>query len=316
MDATTLTASAAIIVPLIAGYILDLIFGDPYEMPHPVKLFGKAILIGEKRLNSNKFRFFKGMLMTLILVTAVWLILFLSLYLIEDCQIVWYPVASVLVFYGLANRNLIDEAQKVERKLSQEGLEAGRKQLSYIVGRDTSQLTPNQIRTAVLETMSENLSDGVIAPLFYYSIGGLPLMFAYKMINTLDSMIGYKNERYLQFGKFAARLDDVANFIPARITAFLMVVTSFKWRPFLFIIQYGHKHSSPNAGYPEAALAGILDCRIGGPNTYHGKRVQKPYIGKNNIEITPAHIKKSCRINHISAFVMMIMVAAGMIFLR
>jgi adenosylcobinamide-phosphate synthase len=177
-----------------------------------------------------------------------------------------------------------------------------------VVGRDTSQLTPKQIRTAVLETMSENLSDGVIAPLFYYAIGGVPLMFTYKMINTLDSMIGYKSERYKQFGHFAARLDDVANFIPARITALLMALTSVSLRSLLFIIKYGHKHASPNAGYPEAALAGIFNCRFGGPNVYHGKIVHKPFIGDNDIEITTEHIKRSCMVNHKVAITMVALI--------
>lgn len=192
---------------------------------------------------------------------------------------------------------------KVERKLSEEGIESGRKQLSYIVGRETSQLSENEIRIAVLETLSENLSDGVIAPLFFYAIGGVPIMLAYKMINTLDSMIGYKSERYKQFGFFAAKLDDIVNFIPARITALLMVVITLNFRGLKYIFLFGSKHSSPNAGYPEAALAGILNCRFGGPNIYHGKLINKPFIGINERVISPKDFQKVYLINYASAVV-------------
>lgn len=225
----------------------------------------------------------------------------------------FYPVAIIMVFWGLANRNLIDEAQKVEGALTQEGTEAGRRQLSCIVGRDTSQLTPTQIRTAVLETLSENLSDGVIAPLFYYLLGGLPLMFAYKMINTLDSMIGYKSDRYRHFGRFAARLDDVANFVPARLTALLMIVVSMSGRGLRFIFKYGHQHASPNAGYPESALAGILSCRFGGPNVYHGKLVKKPYIGQAVRELTIKDLQKACAINHKTTLLMLILTLLSLV---
>ncbi|HEX3009235.1 MAG TPA: CobD/CbiB family cobalamin biosynthesis protein, partial [Bacteroidales bacterium] len=143
---------------------------------------------------------------------------------------------------------------------------------------------------------------------------GIPLMFAYKMVNTLDSMIGYKNERFKDFGRFAARTDDVFNFIPARITALLMVVITLSRRGLLFIFRYGHKHSSPNSGYPEAALAGILNCRFGGPNIYHGIVVEKPYIGTSQKEVTPAMVRKACLINFgVSvAFVCLIVIYMGM----
>ena len=152
--------------------------------------------------------------------------------------------------------------------------------------------------------MSENLSDGVIAPLFYYALAGVPGMMTYKMINTMDSMLGYRNARYEQFGKFAARLDDVANFVPARITAFLMALVSMCWQAFVFVLKYGNKHKSPNAGYPEAALAGILNCRFGGPNVYHGVLVDKPYIGERNRLIEHQEIYRVSRINHSTCFVM------------
>jgi adenosylcobinamide-phosphate synthase len=172
------------------------------------------------------------------------------------------------------------------------------------VGRDTTQLSPQQIRIAVLETMSENLSDGVIAPLFYYVLAGLPGMMTYKMINTMDSMLGYRNHRYEQFGKVAARLDDIANFLPARLTALLMVLVTGCWQGLVFTLKYGHQHKSPNAGYPEAALAGILNCRFGGPNLYQGVLVDKPYIGKQERPIGHEEIHRVRRVNHSTCLLM------------
>jgi len=289
--------------PLIIGYLLDLLIGDPYRMPHPIKLFGNVISFAEKRFNRGVYLRLKGSLVAGALVLLVFFVFFLIDRLTAPNVWLHHVVVAVLVFYGLANRCLVDEALRVEHQLTQHGLEAGRKQLSFIVGRDTRNLDANSIRTAVLETLSENLSDGVIAPLFYYALGGVPLMFAYKMVNTLDSMVGYKNERYLRFGWFSARLDDLLNFIPARITALLMVLVAFSWRGVSFVFKYGHKHASPNSGYPESALAGILNCRFGGPNVYHGVLVSKPYIGHNQRDITRADIRKACAINLVVSLV-------------
>ncbi|GAB3529087.1 adenosylcobinamide-phosphate synthase CbiB [Pontibacter brevis] len=297
--------SLLLIVPLAIGYLLDLLIGDPEKLPHPVRVFGNLIYKGEQLLNKPKHRFLKGMLLAL----GLCLLTFFTFKVVGDLLLTLHPYlyllfAGVFVFYGLANRGLIDEGREVFQVLHTQGLEAGRKQLSRIVGRDTSQLTPQQIRIAVLETMSENLSDGVIAPLFYYALAGVPGMMTYKMINTMDSMLGYRNARYEQFGKFAARLDDVANFIPARITAILMALVSMCWQAIVFVLKYGNKHKSPNAGYPEAALAGILNCRFGGPNVYHGVLVDKPYIGERNRAIEHKEIYRVSRINHSTCFVM------------
>lgn len=283
--------------PLILGFLLDSIVGDPHRLPHPIRWFGHAIYWGEKKWNHGLHRFAKGMALSICLIAAVWIFLFFGLKFLEPHTTIYWLLSAVLVFYGLANHSLIAEALKVERKLTREGLEAGRKQLSYIVGRDTSLLNENQIRTAILETLAENLSDGVIAPLFFYALGGVPLMFAYKMVNTLDSMIGYKSERYRDFGRFAARTDDWANFVPARITALLMVLVTLNFRALKFIFRYGRKHASPNSGYPESALAGILDVRFGGTNTYHGQLVQKPYIGYNPRTVLHSDILKACILN-------------------
>ena len=180
----------------------------------------------------------------------------------------------------------------------------GRIQLARIVGRDTKKLNTKQIRIAALETLSENLSDGVIAPLFWFALLGAPGMLGYKMINTLDSMIGYKNERYMYFGKFAARLDDTANYIPARLTALLMLVVSGNLHKTGFVFSNGNKHSSPNSGYPEAALAGILGCRFGGPGYYSGKKVTKPYIGTTDKMPDDADLNLSLAINRRSEICM------------
>ncbi len=288
-----------VIIPLVAGYLLDLILGDPRKLPHPIIGFGNSIAFFTKKLNKGKHRFLKGMLMTIFLTFATFL-LFRSIgNLILQLNTTAYMVfTSLFVFYGLANRSLLQEGQAVFYELNNNGIDAGRKRLSWIVGRDTSELSAKEIRLAVFETLSENLSDGVVAPLFYYAIGGVPAMMCYKMINTHDSMIGYKNEKYLYFGRFAARLDDVVNFIPARITALLMALVTCSYRSLRFIFKYGKAHTSPNAGYPEAALAGILNCRFGGAHLYGGKLVEKPYIGDNDRDISDSEIKKVAYVNH------------------
>ncbi|MCE7059163.1 adenosylcobinamide-phosphate synthase CbiB [Dyadobacter sp. CY343] len=302
--------AALLIFPLLAGYALDLWLGDPETWPHPVKVFGNLIAWGEKRLNKGSFRFIKGAMLTIILVGAVLIFCYCirALFAAADAAHSWLEIAcnTILIWYGLANKTLIQEGKAVFHQLNKNGLTAGRNQLLRIVGRETSNLTENQIRIAVLETMSENLSDGVVAPLFYYMLGGVPAMMAYKMINTLDSMIGYRSTRYEQFGKFAARLDDLANLIPARLTALLIVLVTFSGRGMQHIFKFGNKHKSPNAGYPEAALAGILHCRFGGPNVYHGMLVQKPFIGENEREIEPQEIEYVSRINHLVCLAMVL----------
>jgi adenosylcobinamide-phosphate synthase len=290
-----------LINPLLTGFLLDLILGDPRWLPHPIRWFGKLILFGESKLNKGNHRLLKGVILVITLTALVSGILISIVVLLNDYPRVQFAFESIMVFYGIANRSLITESYKVERTLKNYGVKAAQKQLSYIVGRDTDKLSENQIRTATLETLSENLSDGVITPIFYYAIGGIPFMFVYKLVNTCDSMIGYKNERFLLFGKVAARFDDVLNFIPARLTAFLMVTVALSWRGFLFILKYGHNHSSPNAGYPEAALAGILNCRFGGNNQYNGELVVKPYIGHTVKKLSHIDLLKACVVNFLVA---------------
>ncbi len=298
-----------LLIPLLVGYLLDLLLGDPRWLPHPIRLFGNVIYRSEVVLNKGGYKLWKGSLLTISLCVSVFFFFyFCQLFLLNFNRIFYIIFTGIFVFYGLANKSLLQEGKAVFNELRNKGLEAGRKRLSWIVGRDTSRLSENQIRIAVFETLSENLSDGVIAPLFYYAIGGLPAMMTYKMINTLDSMIGYKNETYFLFGKFAARLDDVANFIPARITALLMIVVSFSKRGLLFVIKFGSQHASPNSGYPEAALAGILNCRFGGPNTYQDKLVNKPFIGNNPRDIEHQEFYKVFFINHAVTFLFIIIV--------
>lgn len=292
-----------LILPLITGFVLDAILGDPVWLPHPIRLFGKVIFFGEKKLNKEVQKKIKGAVFTIVLVVGVFLFFLIFLNLIADFKYLCFLTCSVFVFYGLANHSLIEESILVIRKLNKAGVGEARPQLSRIVGRDTKNLSENEIRIAVLETLSENLSDGVIAPLFYYFIGGIPLMFTYKMVNTLDSMIGYKSEKFKDFGWFAAKSDDILNFVPARLTAFLMVFITFNFRGLTFIFKYGREHSSPNAGFPEAALAGILNCRFGGPGVYHGVLVEKPFIGENHRTILNKDIYKACAINFFSTII-------------
>jgi len=299
-----------IIYPLVLGYLLDLLLGDPRKLPHPIVLFGNTIAWLDGTLNKGNYRLIKGGFVALALASGTFVIFYgLSALLKGWNDYLYIAFTGIFVFYGLANKSLLQEGLEVFDHLNRQGLEAGRKRLSWIVGRDTKGLSDQEIRLAVFETLSENLSDGVVAPLFYYALGGVPAMMCYKMINTMDSMIGYKNDKYLYFGRVAARLDDLANYIPARITALLMVLVSFSWRGFLFIFRYGNAHSSPNAGYPEAALAGILNCRFGGPHNYGGKIVHKPFIGENNRKIRENEIRKIAWVNHSVCLVSVLLIS-------
>lgn len=300
-----------VLIPLVAGYVLDLLLGDPRRLPHPVVLFGNLIGWIERKWNKGRCRFLKGGVVAVVyplgVLAAGWGVAWCAQAVGVWCSVL---VATVFVFYGLANRSLIQEGGEVIRALREQGLEAGRKRLSWIVGRDTSELTPKEIYTAVLETMAENLSDGVVAPLFYYAIGGFPAMMAYKMVNTLDSMIGYRDERFRQFGCCAARLDDALNYFPARLTALLMAVVAYRRGLFRFILRNCYMHASPNSGFPESAMAGILDCRFGGAHVYHGLLVEKPYIGDNDREVGYADYLKAVQVNQRVTLLAVILIAA------
>ena len=293
---------------VIIGWLLDRFFGDPANLPHPIVYFGKAIAALEKRFNCGTGRRVKGAIVAIALVALVfaasWLLLHYAFRLSYGLGL---ALSIIGVFFCLAGKTLSDEVRMVFEAVD-ESLEKGRTQVGRIVGRDTSELSAQEIRTAALETLAENLSDGVVAPLFWCALFGVPGMLAYKMVNTLDSMIGYRNERYREFGCFAARLDDVANWIPARITALLMAVVAPKrdsqgrkmksFRELLrFVRRYGSQHLSPNSGYPEAALAGILNCRFGGPHNYFGEEVYKPYIGEIHKDFTTEDMETALQVN-------------------
>ena len=293
------------LLPLLLAWVMDLWLGDPIQLPHPVVGFGKLIAKGEHAWNKGKGRLWKGALMAIILVVGIYVVSACLLGLLPG---VLYTIASaLLIFYCLAGTTLIREVREVFRAVDR-SLEEGRVQVARIVGRDTSELSAQEVRTAALETLAENLSDGVIAPLFWYALLGVPGMLAYKMVNTLDSMIGYRNERYKDFGCFAARLDDVANYLPARLTALLMILSSGRIPLIKFVWKYGNQHASPNSGYPEAALAGILDCRFGGPHNYFGQEVWKPFIGEHKRIFTTADMQVAIRINRLSEVGMILIV--------
>lgn len=295
---------------LVVAFIIDLIVGDPRSLPHLIVGYGNLIAFSEKKLNKPKQQFLKGAFLTSALVSVAFIMPYFTLnYLSKnDWTLVTIMLSIILLFYCLANKTLVAEGKAVFNTLQEKGLEEGRKRLAWIVGRDTTQLNAQQIRIATLETLSENLSDGVIAPLFYFACFGIPGAMAYKMINTLDSMIGYRNEKYELFGKFAAKLDDVANYIPSRVTALLMLVVTFKLRGVSFVLKEGKKHSSPNAGYPEAALVYILSCQFGGPNYYRGKLHEKPFIGTNDRVIRHEEISKVAAINYRTSFLAVVII--------
>lgn len=273
---------------LITAYVLDLIFGDPYSFPHPVRYIGRLIRWCEKQIRrvAKKPRDLKigGFILWIVTVgstvAVVWLVLSLS----KVHWLLYYIINSLLLYTTLATKCLGDEANKIKRVLETDTLEKARLQLSYIVGRDTSKLSEKEIIRATVETVAENTVDGVIAPLFYAFIGGAPLAFAYKAINTLDSTVGYKNEKYKDLGFASAKIDDIANYVPARLTAILMTVASvflrFDAKNCLKIaIRDRKNHKSPNCAYPEGAAAGALGVQLGGTNVYFGEVVVKPTIG-------------------------------------
>ena len=297
---------------LLIGWVLDLIFGDPQRLPHPVVGFGKMISWGEHRLNKGAHRKLKGALFA---ITLILLVFVLTWFLRRQFSIFNFQFSIlfdiIIIYFCLAGTTLIREVRNVFLAVDR-SLEEGRAQVARIVGRDTSALSAQEVRTAALETLAENLSDGVIAPLFWLALLGTPGMLTYKMVNTLDSMIGYRTERYKDFGCWAARIDDVANYIPARLTALLMAlphaIFNFQFSIFNFIKKYGKNHASPNSGYPEAALAGILNCRFGGPHYYFGQLFDKPYIGENDRELTTDDMKKAIRVNRTAEILMVVII--------
>ena len=278
--------------------MLDIAFGDPPRLPHPIVWFGKAIAFCEHRLNKGANRKAKGAISSVVLIVITYVV---------GVVLPWWCI-PIVVFFCLAGTTLIREVRAVFMAVDR-SLDEGRRQVARIVGRDTSQLSAQEVRTAALETLAENLSDGVIAPLFWFALLGMPGMLAYKMINTLDSMIGYRTERYHDYGCWAAHIDDIANYIPARLTALLMILVAGRLDLFAFVVDNGRRHASPNSGYPEAALAGILGCRFGGPHYYFGELFDKPYIGETERPLTTADMQRAVTVNRRAELLMVVLTA-------
>lgn len=298
---------------IILAVILDFILGDPYSFPHPVKLMGRIISLEDKVARriakTNKGLKFAGFIIVVINISLGFLIPFLLLKAIKPYNILYNIVNVYLIYTCIAARSLHYEAMKVYKALNL-GIEEARIRLSYIVGRDTKNLSEEGIVRATVETVAENTSDGVIAPLFYITLLGAPGGLAYKFINTMDSMLGYMNEKYKDLGYFPAKLDDIFNFLPARITGLLMSLGSigrFNLVNGIKIMFRDRKnHKSPNAPYPEGAVAGLLGIQLGGSNYYHGKLVEKPTIGDKINPISKKHIKNSIEIMYRSQVLLVV----------
>lgn len=306
---------------IISAFILDLLLGEPRGLPHPVQCMGIMI----ERLETLLRRFAKtdyalriaGAALVITVVSIVFLTTYLVLQASRGISIYFGVFMSILLAYTtISTRGLADAAKAVLVILDPADIHGARRSLSMIVGRDTASLGEKEIVRAVVETVAENTSDGVIAPLFYLSLGGPAFAMAYKAVNTLDSMLGYKNEKYLHFGWAAARLDDLANCIPARLSAILISLTTEMYRllgsvrmsrsgsetvrayfsPWRIMLRDRRNHMSPNSGYPEAAVAASLGIRLGGPSSYAGVVFSKPYIGDENAPLHKRHILYAVRL--------------------
>lgn len=289
-----------------AVYLADQMAGDPEWLPHPVRLMGWAIAKGETLLRrsdqSGESALLAGAALSATVVSASYFVTRLAIgKAYRRSKLLGWLAEIVLGWTCLAARSLEDEASLVLAAVDLADLTLARSRLARIVGRDTGNLDVHEISRAVIETLAESASDGVVGPLFYMSLGGVPLAMAYKAVNTLDSMIGHADHRYFYFGKAAARLDDVASFVPARLTALAIVVASGlaeanacgAWKVWL---RDGNKHKSPNAGQPESAISGALGVGLGGGNVYEGKFIPAEPIGEEFPAPQPQHARKAIRI--------------------
>lgn len=309
------------IFAFIAGFVLDLLIGDPHFIPHPVRLIGSFISFLDKRLNCddgynisekklNLIKYKRGMLLAVTVIFATFAISVIIIVAAYSINLYAGVIAeAVMTWQILATKCLRVESMRVYDALRTDGVDAGRRAVSMIVGRDTSVLDAAGVTRAAVETIAENTSDGVIAPMFYTAIGGPVLGFVYKAVNTMDSMLGYKNDKYMYFGRFAARLDDVVNFIPARISAYLMIAAAFiGGRQFDGKNAYSifkrdrFNHASPNSAQTESVCAGALRVQLAGDAVYFGKLVKKKYIGDGLREIEYEDIKRANRLMYITAF--------------
>ena len=308
-----------------AGFLLDYLFGDPLSAHHPVVLIGKLISVCDRKLRKGESGdFVSGMItaaivsLTAAAVPCLFLLLIYRFLGVFICS----AVSSLLCWQMLAARDLQKESMRVYDALDRDDLQAARQAVSMIVGRDTERLDCQGVIRAAVETVAENTSDGVTAPLFFMSFLGIPGLYFYKAVNTMDSMIGYKNEKYLLFGRAAAKLDDLLNYIPARITAILMIVSAaflpgMDGREAWAVFMRDHrKSSSPNAACTESAAAGALHIRLLGPAFYFGTLVEKPFIGNDDRQAEPEDIRRTCRLMYLTSFLMLLllMVSAAVLF--
>ncbi|MCS7150004.1 MAG: adenosylcobinamide-phosphate synthase CbiB [Caldimicrobium sp.] len=299
---------------LVLAVLIDLILGDPPFVPHPISAIGKLISTLEPKFRTIKpiSDKLQGVLFFFAVVAVSVIPYSVLTYLVKQ-QENYFWGEIILVFLAsqfIALRGLVDAGKVVDDYLKIGDINRARDSLKSLVGRDTTNLSPKEIRRAVLESYAENLNDAVISPLFWLFVLGLPGLVLFKTVSTLDSMVGYKNERYLHFGWFSAKMDDLLNYIPARITALLIVQSSFLClglevarRSLLWVLRYASLHPSPNAGYPEAALAGALGVRLLGPAYYEGKLVNKPTIGRDQILHLEPAIKIARKILYSSTYV-------------
>ena len=317
-----------LVIKIWIAYVLDLIFGDPQNIIHPVQVIGKMISSGEKYLlgkrheSDRKYKFFAGMILNITVISVTYAVTYL-IYKSSENSII-FTVAEIYLMYTIFSINsLAREGNRVYNILKEGNIERARKDLSYLVSRDTGAMDEKMIIRSTMETISENTVDGIVAPMLYMFLGGLPLSITYKAINTFDSMVGYKNEKYMDFGKFSAKLDDVANFIPARITGILIVIASmilgYDYKNSLKIFIRDRKnHSSPNSGHAEAGVAGALGVQFGGRVSYFGKEVDKPVIGDKIKDFELEDIKKNIKIMYAASFLSLVMfsvISLGICFL-
>ena len=305
-----------LVIKIWIAYVLDLIFGDPQNIIHPVQVIGKMISSGEKYLlgkrheSDRKYKFFAGMILNITVISVTYAVTYL-IYKSSENSII-FTVAEIYLMYTIFSINsLAREGNRVYNILKEGNIERARKDLSYLVSRDTGTMDEKMIIRSTMETISENTVDGIVAPMLYMFLGGLPLSMTYKAINTFDSMVGYKNEKYMDFGKFSAKLDDVANFIPARITGILIVIASmilgYDYKNSLKIFIRDRKnHSSPNSGHAEAGVAGALGVQFGGRVSYFGKEVDKPVIGDKIKNFELEDIKKNIKIMYAASFLSLV----------
>ena len=304
-----------LVIKIWIAYILDLIFGDPQNIIHPVQIIGKIISLGEKILlkekSGSRYKFFAGIILNIFVVSITYGLTCL-IYKSSKISGVFTLIEIYLMYTVFSVNSLAREGNRVYNILKEGNIEKARKDLSYLVSRDTETMDEKMIIRSTMETISENTVDGIVAPMFYMFLGGLPLAMTYKAINTLDSMVGYKNEKYMDFGKFSAKIDDIANFIPARITGFLIVAASM-------ILRYNYKnslkifirdrknHSSPNSAHAEASVAGALGVQFGGRVSYVGKEVDKPVIGDKIKDFELEDIKKNIKIMYATSFLSLVL---------